>query len=189
MKRKLSTREKAMIGLLAVAGVIAYRALSGDGIGFGGPASEEGEEARVFGEPPVVRMDLLAQAAVDFDRTGRNLFDYYTPPPPPKPPPPPRPKPKPAPRRPRPAPPPPPAPRVAQAPTPPFQYLGYLGPKDEKIAVFDDGKGEGVMLARVGDVVQSDFQLLEFKHDSVMMAYTDQRWKGQTTELKLMGLR
>ena len=50
-------------------------------------------------------------------------------------------------------------------------------------------KGEGVMLHQIGDVVEEDFKLAEFKHDSVMMTYTDQRWEGQTAELKLKGLR
>jgi hypothetical protein len=188
MMRKLSTREQVMIGVLAVAAVIAYRALSGDGIGFGGAPPEENEEARVFGEPPAVRVDLLARGGADFDRLGRNLFDYYTPPPEPV-----KRKPRPAPPPPKPTPrptPPPPKPRAApapKAPAPQFEYLGYLGPKDEKIAVFD--KGEGVMLAKIGDVVEEEFRLAEFKHDSVMMGYTDQRWEGMKAELKLKGLR
>jgi hypothetical protein len=188
VKRKLSNREKVLIVVLGVAGVIAYRALSGDGIGFGGGAASDAEEARNFGEAPLVRMDLLARTTAEFDRKGRNLFDYYTPPrkvvqqPRPK-----RPVVQPPPPREVPKPPPPPPTTVARAPNPPFQYLGFLGPKDEKIAVFDDN--EDVLLARIGDVVQDGFRLVEFKHDAVMLAYTDQKWQGQTTELKLMGLR
>jgi hypothetical protein len=171
-----------------VAGVIAYRALSGDGMGFGGGADEQTEEPRVFGEAPVVRMDLLARAAEGFEAGGRNLFDYYTPPPPPRPKPKPKPPPpKPKPRRTPPQPPPPPPTAVVKAPPPEFHYLGYLGPKEEKIAVFDGG--DGVMLARIGDVIEDEFRLVEFSHDSVTMAYTDQQWKGMTTELKLKGLR
>jgi len=187
VKRSLNNREKVLGVLLLVAAVIAYKALTGDGIGFG-PANEKPAEDRVFGEPPVVRMDLLAQNREGFDATGRNLFSYYVPPPPPKryvapaPPPPTQ-----AVKRERPKPPPPPPPSQPQAPAPRFAYLGYLGPKDEKIAVFDGD--DGVMLARVGDTVEDKFRLTEFKHESVMMAYTDEKWEGRTTELKLMGLR
>jgi hypothetical protein len=190
VKRSLSTREKVLVIVLGVAAVVAYRSLTGDGIGFGGPGDERAGDERDFGEPPLLRMDLLALNRVEFDTDGRNLFRYYTPPPP-KPkrrPAPPRPTPKPRPERPRPTPPPPPpAPREPQAPPPDFQYLGYLGPKDEKIAVFDGT--EGVMLARVGEVVQDDFRLTEFTHDSVVMSYIAEQWAGRTTELKLMGLR
>jgi hypothetical protein len=185
--RSLSNREKIMVVVLGVAAVIAYRALTGEGIGFGGPAAEN-REARTFGEPPVVRMDLLAQGRDDFDPKGRNLFNYYTPPPakpkykPPPPPPPPRQV-----KRAIPPPPPPPKKPAPQAPAPNFSYLGFLGPKDEKIAVFDGA--EGVFLARAGEVLDKEFRLVEFKHDSVMMSYTDKKWDGRTTELKLKGLR
>jgi hypothetical protein len=190
VKRKLSTREFVMIGLLAVASVMAFRMMTGDGIGFGGGAEKEAE-AREFGEAPVVRMDLLARERARFDREGRNLFDYYTPPPPPRKKvqrkaPTIRDKPKPIPKQ---APAPPPKPTAPKPPAPKFNYLGYLGPKDAKIAVFDDGKPDGVMLARIGDVVQDDFRVMEFKHDSVTMAYTKEKWEGHTTELKLLGLR
>ena len=190
MKRKLTSREFVMIGLLAVAALVAFRMMTGKGIGFGGGGEKE-PEVREFGEAPVVRMDLLARAGATFDRGGRNLFDYYTPPPPP------RPKPKPRPPRPqqqpnpiaKQAPAPPPKPLAPTPPAPRFNYLGYLGPKDAKIAVFDDGKTDGVMLARVGDVVQDDFRVIEFKNNSVKMAYTEKKWEGHTTELKLLGLR
>jgi hypothetical protein len=188
MKRKLTSREFVMIGLLAVGAFVAFRMMTGEGIGFGRGA-EQAAEAREFGEAPVVRMDLLARDRATFDRGGRNLFDYYTPPPPPrkkverKPP---LPKPKSIPKQ---APAPPPKPPPATPPAPRFNYLGYLGPQDAKIAVFDDGKTDGLMLARIGDVVQDDFRVMEFKHDSVKMAYTEKKWEGHTTELKLLGLR
>jgi hypothetical protein len=188
VKRKLSNRERVLVLVLLVAAVIAYRALSGDGIGFGGRVEESEQDSRVFGEPPLVRMDLLERDTVEFDRQGRNLFAYYTPPRKVeyRPPPPPPPKPKPQVRTPPPPPPPPPAP-VVRPPNPEFQYLGYLGPKDDKIAVFEDG--DGIVLRRAGDVVREEFRLVEFRHDAVTMSYTDERWKGQSTELKLKGLR
>ena len=187
MKRKLSGREKTMIVLLAVAAVIGYRLMSGDGIG-SGAGSRDDQETRDFGDPPVVRMDLLTANQDEFDPAGRNLFAYYVPPAPP-----PRPAPRP-PRRPLPPPrafTPPPAPSAPVrpvAPKPNFNYLGYLGPKDARIAVFDS-KTEGVKLARVGDLVRNDFRLLEFKHEGVTLGYTDARWQGATAELLMAGAK
>jgi len=175
--------------MLIVAAVIGYRAMTGDGIGFGGPGAQQDAEDRDFGQPPVVRMDLLSQDREDFDPLGRDLFAYYVPPPPPKkyqPPPPPPPTPK----RQLPPPPPPPTtpkPAAPTAPLPNFTYLGFFGPKDRKIAAFDGD--DGVMLATIGEVVEKQFRLSEFKHDSVVMTYTDEQWDGRTTELKLVGLR
>lgn len=188
MRRSLSTREKVLSVGLVVAAFLAYRALTGDGLGFGvGPAEEA--EARQFGEPPLVRMDLLARGTTDFDPGGRDLFRYYKPPPPPRPkierkpkPPPPRPR-----ETKRPKPPPAPTPVAPQAPTPRFSYLGFLGPKEAKIAVFE--LEEGLLLKTAGDVVEDDFRLLAFEHDGVTLGYTDSRWEGRTTELKAMGLR
>jgi len=189
MKRRLTTREKVMIGLLAVASIVLYRMMAGDGIGFGGVAPDE-TKALEFGEAPEVRMDMLARAAAEFDESGRNLFAYYVPPR--KAAPPPRreiPKPPPVQRRdPKPPPPPPPPPKPT-APAPGFQYLGYLGPKDARIAFFDPGNEEPILLARVGDVLEKRFRLLGFTHDAVKLGYTEDQWQGRTTELQMAGLR
>ena len=88
--RKLNTREKVLLGLLTTAGIAGWFGMRGSGIGFGGSVVGPKALAPISGEPPVVRVDLLAQASVDFDPSGRNLFAYYTPPAPKKP----RPKPK-----------------------------------------------------------------------------------------------
>jgi hypothetical protein len=185
--RKLTTREKVLLALLGVGAVIALFALQGDGLGLGDDDDDpvvEGPD----GDPPVVRMDLLAREAADFDPAGRNLFDYYKPPkpaPPPAPPPPPR---KPPPRVERPKPPPRAEP-VQRAPTPPFprfKYLGYLGPKSRRIAVFEPEDGEGdLMLAAVGDVVEEEFRLKEFRFESVIFGYEDEQFKDRTTELSM----
>jgi len=183
--RKLNTREKVLLGLLTAAGIAGWFGMRGSGIGFGG--ASEGPEALgpISGEPPVVRVDLLAQDQVAFDPNGRNLFAYYTPPAPKRA----RPKPK-APPAPPPAPPPKkrstPKSKVAkepQPPTPDFSYVGYLGPKDSKIAVFS--VGEELQVARVGEVVQAQFELREFRYDSVVFGFTDPQFQGKTTELKL----
>ena len=185
MSRKLSSREKVMIGLLAVAAVVFYR-WQGGGIGFGDATADADAEVPNFPEPPVVRMDLLARGTAGLDAAGRNLFDYYTPPPKPKP----KPKPKPVVRQvvEKRLPPPPPPPRREVLPQPRFHYLGYFGPKDAKIAAFGDG--DAVFIARAGDVVpDTKFRLKEFRYQAVQLEYLDEKFKGRTTELQLKGVR
>lgn len=186
MKRKLTPREKTLLTVLAVGLVIAFVALRGEGLGLGSPAAVEAIVEGPVGDPPVVRVDLLAQTAANYDPGGRNLFDYYTPPPPPPPPAPP-PPPPPPPRKDieRPLPPPPrnPVPAEPTPPFPKFKYLGYLGPKDRRIAAFEVDAGAKPVLAAVGDVVEREFRLLEFRYESVVFGYTDERFKNRTTEL------
>ena len=187
MRRQLTKREKVMLGLLAVAGILSYRMLSEEGVIAPGEAGAE-QAVLELGQPPQVRMDLLRQEAAAFDSGGRNLFAYYIPPaPPPTYTPPPQVLPTPPPPPTVGPPPPPPPPPQPQAPQPAFNYLGYLGPKDARIAVFDGG--EKPVYARVGDVVEKQYRVLEFKFDSVILGYTDSQWQGRTTELKLAGLR
>ena len=182
--RKLSTREKVMIVGLAAAAVLFYRWQVG-GMGFGAPTADQDADSLDLPEPPLVRMDLLAQGTVEFDEAGRNLFDYYTPPPKPAPKPPPRQKPV---VRPAVKPPPPPPRRPPGPPAPKFHYLGSLGPKQGKIAAFDGG--DGVVLARAGDVVpDTRFKLKAFRYQAVVLEYLDEQFKGQTTELQLKGVR
>ena len=189
MKRQLNQREKVLLFVLVAAGggLLYWKQGSVD---FSGGGSGKQGKHQEFGEPPQVLLELLAQDATSFDAGGRNLFDYYTPPPPIAPEPIHRPVPPPPPvevaqvtEPPRPVPPPKP-----QAPQPRFQYLGSLGPKDAKLAVFETSN-EGVTIKRIGDTVEKDFRLVAFKHDAVVLGYSDKRWKDQTTELKMMGLR
>ncbi len=62
-----------------------------------------------------------------------------------------------------------------------FKYVGYLGPKDGKIAVFADG--DDMILARAGDIVKDEFKVLEFRYESILMGYTDGRFRDKTTEV------
>ncbi len=187
MSRKLTSREKVMVGLLAVAAVVFYR-WQGGGIGFGTATADADAEVPNFPEPPVVRMDLLARGTAELDAAGRNLFDYYTPPPKPAPKPPPRMKPVERPAVKPPPPPPPPPRRPPGPPAPKFHYLGSLGPKQGKIAAFDGG--DGVVLARAGDVVpDTQFRLKAFRYQAVQLEYLDEQFQGQTTELQLKGVR
>jgi hypothetical protein len=187
MARKLSGREKFMVGALAVAAVVFYRWQSG-AIGFGAPPANATAEVTDFGEPPVVHMDLLALNMDGFGEDGRNLFDYYTPPRKPAPKPPPQVVVRPTVVRDKKPPPPPPPPRKQGPPAPTFHYLGFLGPKESRIAAFD--AGEGVFIARAGDVVpDTKFRLKSFRHEAVVLEYLHEQFKGQTTELQLKGVR
>ena len=182
--RKLSGREKLLLAVLAIP-IVLYFAMREEGFGFGGAAEERRPLAAPVGEPPLVRMDLLARQVADYDPRGRNLFQYYVPPrrpavrkPPPAPPPVVRDRP----------PPPPPkktkrTPREPRPPTPDFKYLGFLGPKDGKIAVFDGG--EELMLAQIGDVVESQFRVVSFGYETVTLGFVEERFKDKPTELKM----
>lgn len=184
--RKLSTREKVWLGLLtAAAGLgLVYR-MSGEGSIFSSGSKPPEQPFQPYGDPPVVQMELLASTSRDYNPRGRDLFQYYVPPPPPQPvveytPPPPQPVPQPqVVRPPRPSGPPPEPP----PPVPGFVFLGYIGPKQDKIAIFEDG--EEIMLARVGEVVQSRFRVVDFKFQTVVLGYEEDRYKGRTTELKM----
>ncbi len=181
--RKLSTREYVLLGFLAVVAVALFY-FNRDARMGGGPGRGDRDEELDFGEAPVVYMDRLVARNIDYDAEGRNLFKYYTPPPQriERPAPPPRrepPKPPPRPREvTRDLPPP-------SGPKPPpinFAYLGYLGPKDNKIAVFENG--QEILLARAGDVVQQQFRVVEFGYESIVMGYVDARFEDETTELQ-----
>jgi hypothetical protein len=96
------------------------------------------------------------------------------------------------------APPPPPpkieaAPQVAVVTRPPansgplppvinLSYLGFLGPKENKIAVFEDG--QDLLLARRGEVIKQQFLVLDFGYETVVMGYVDPRFKNDTQELQ-----
>ena len=75
---------------------------------------------------------------------------------------------------------------IAAVPKPTFTYFGHLGPKGDRYGAFE-GK-EGVFLARVGDVVDKKFKLLEFKYDSVVFGYVDEKYENRRTELKKDGV-
>jgi len=190
---KVSTREIILAVLLVVAGSWYVWYLTGDSLNsssFG--AAGDALDALDDGAAPRVRMDLLAGLAEPYDQNGRDLFKYSKRPPtaaeleaerrrleaerlareaalkaqreartkrqqvterpagPPKP------------SGPRP-------PRIS------FKYIGYLGPKDDRIAVFEEG--EDLMLARVGETVQDQFRVQEIDYETVVMSYTDPRFE------------
>ena len=98
---------------------------------------------------------------------GRNLWSFYVPPPPP---PPPRVRPEPPPRVEL-APVIPPPPEVAKPPRIPFRFLGTLGPKRRRIAVFSEG--DEIINALAGDVIQEQFRVAKIGFESVTIEYVD----------------
>jgi len=185
MARKITGREYFLIAILVAATGIAYYTLRRPG--GGGAGDDEVAAASDLGDPPVVHMARLAGTTEDYDPQGRDLFKYYTPPPPPRAAPPPRvvrepPKQPVKAAVPRVTTPDVRGPSIPQPPRIPFQYIGHLGPKDSRIAVFE--QGEEILVARAGEVLNDQFRVVEFKYEAVVMGYTDKRFSDKTTELK-----
>ena len=184
--RKLNRREVTLLGLLGAVGLAMFlNAGGGNLLGTRGPAGPE--LPPIEGDPPIVERALLTRPPASFDVNGRDLFKYYTPPPPP----PPKREIKPYVAPPLPPPPPPPGPpkpvvpAEPQPPSPSFKYIGFLGTKENPIGVFLEG--EEMMQAQIGDVVRQEFELVEFRYGTAVFGFTDQRFAGKTTELKLEG--
>ena len=183
--RKLTSRETFL--LVAVLAVATLGWIYGRGGGLGGGSGKGDELAKLdYGDPPVVQLARLELDTVGFDSRARNLFSYYTPPP--------KPGPKLPPRVVNPQPPrtiPPPVqqnivrPPTAKPkpPSPSFRYIGFLGPKDNKIAVLE--KGDEILLAAVGEVIEGHYKLVDFKYEALIIGYTSERWAGETTELPM----
>lgn len=185
MARKLQPRERRLLGvMLAVAiGWLIYAYKPQDLI-FGPAATRREEATKPVIDAPVVRLDRLTAHDTLYDDAGRDLFKYYVPPPPPTPYRPPvaqAPTPPPAETR-R---PPTPRPQATEPPPPApnFQYVGHLGPKDDRIFVFT--ASDEVILARIGEVVQDRFRIQRFDFDTVTLGYEEERFRGKTTELKM----
>ena len=190
--RKLTSRE--LVLLVAVLGLAILGWVYGRGAGLGGIGGSAEKLADLdYGEPPVVQLARLELEAVSYDSASRNLFSYYTPPPPPRPAPKPRVETKPPPTQAAPprtvVRPPTPPPLAPKAPRPSFRYIGFLGPKDNKIAVFEkNNKREDedpLLLARAGEILEERFQLEEINFQSVVLGYTEDRFKNRTTELSM----
>jgi len=203
--RKLTGRESILLGAVGLSVIVylAYvseRAMSSRSAELAG--AEVGE--LLADTAPVVPMDLLASAVADYDRNGRDLFKYSKRPPtaeeleaerlrreaalraqqeaaekrrqaaaaqaeaaanrPP---------------------PPPPGPQEKQPPRIPFQYIGYLGPKNDRIAVFQEG--EELLLAKRGEPLQDLFTVVDIRYESVVMGFTDPEFESRTRELPMKG--
>jgi len=80
--------------------------------------------------------------------------------------------------------------RLHPPPTPPpmpppitFTFLGYVGPAHDRIAAFEENNQ--TFVAKTGDVVKNNFKIQEIRYESVVIAYVDPRFKGQSRELAL----
>lgn len=209
MARKPSVREGVLLGALLVATATYFYVTTGPDAGGRSGSAKSGAAKKGKSEgphPPVVRMDLLAGRTESYDGNGRDLFQYTQRPPSaeeirrlreeaarrqkemeeanrraveqaqreqkeseerarqlvlnPPPPPPPMP------------------------PAITMRYLGYLGPKDNRIAVFEDGSE--MLVAKKGDIVKGQFRVVDVKWDTVVMGFVKPEFKGITQELAMM---
>ncbi len=208
MARRPTSREIVLAAFLLViaVGYLWYRSGSSTARDVLLAADENAKKEAQPPPAPVVRTDLLAMRAAGYETHGRDLFQYAARPPsveevqrmkeeaarrkreaeeaakraaeeaarrqkeqeeiakemaihPPPPPP----------------------------PTPPaisFRYLGYLGPKEAKIAVFENGNE--MLLARKGEVVAKEFKVVDIKYDTIVMGFVRPEFEGQTRELAMM---
>lgn len=208
MALSFSAREKRLLGVFAILAALFlwWRWTDDAPQGPRGDANGKKDE-KALREAPRVRMDLLTRAAEPYEGKGRDLFKYAPRPPSAaelrrlreeaerlrreeearqkaaaeaarlaalaeqeraaqlvaNPPDPPRPQP----------------PVIA------FKYIGTFGPKEGKIAVFEDGKG--LFLGRVGETVREQFKVVEIKHNTVVMGYTRPEFQSETKELPMAG--
>jgi hypothetical protein len=207
MARALTRREQLWIaGLGAAAALWLWHSW-----GTPGPPAAEAKRVEAsrkevsFGRVPVVHMDQLEKAVVKYDASGRDLFKYATrppswaevkrmraeaaaaakaqreaeerariaaelkakqdaermaylaahPPPPPKP----------------------------QPPPIMFQFIGFVGPPDGRIAALT--QNNETILARAGEVVLKDYRVDEIRYESVLISFVNPIFKGETRELPL----
>lgn len=203
MARSVSRREILLAGALLVAAVVYLWLRSGpapDGAAAAAAARSRAEAAKLAA--PVVRMDLLNRPAERYDGAGRDLFQYAIRPPSREEI---RQREQEAKRqleqaqlearlraeamareqeaaRAR-------AIEIAKNPPPPapppinLRYVGYLGPKNDKVAVFEDG--DEIVVAKKGEVVKGQFRVVEIRYETVVMGYTKPEFKDATRELTL----
>lgn len=201
MARKLSKREIALaVGLGGAA--LLYFWFSRPGPSSSAVAEAAAARAQNAEKAPKVRMDLLARKIEDYNAEKRDLFKFSVRPPsaeelrrqreeeerrrkqmeedakrhaeevarmaevqkkqqeelirnPPKP----------------------------QPPPITLKYMGFVGPKDGKVASFLDG--EDVVVARIGEIVKGQYLVVEIKAESVVMGYTNPVFRNDRRELQL----
>jgi len=75
-----------------------------------------------------------------------------------------------------------------RAPEPSFTYLGYLGRLTDPIAIFEKRGSEGeIVLAKVGDVVESEFVVKEIDWDRVELGFTRPEFADGQKTLPMKG--
>jgi hypothetical protein len=205
MARKVSRREILLVGALGAI-ALTWMLLSGGGEAPQTVAARKSQDkAAAFPKPPIVHMEMLDRSIVAYDAKGRDVFKYAARPPsmaeyrrmkeeaarakkqaeelekqrliaeakaaeeqrqrdeynrlhpPPTPPP--------------------------MPPPITFTFLGYVGPAHDRIAAFEENNQ--TFVAKTGDVVKNNFKIQEIRYESVVIAYVDPRFKGQSRELAL----
>jgi len=165
--KKLATREKMLLGLLVVVGLVqggrmalplfregGATAASPGGVGGARRQAEDVKLAQAL----KLDLDALAAGSDEID-IGRDPFRFAAPPPPPPPPP-------------QPAPPPPPPPPPPLGPQPPpvdVTFLGSFGPPERRIAVFSDGKT--IYNALRGEILDGKFKVHAIGYESVDLTF------------------
>lgn len=208
MARALSRRELTLVGGLALAAAIwlwhSWGASEAPAVAAAKKA-EAGRRELAMDKTPVVHLELLQKAVVAYDSDGRDLFKYSARPPSwaevkrlraeaaaaakaqreaearaqqeaerrrledearqaylaAHPPPPPKPLPPPV----------------------TFQFIGFVGPPDGRIAAFE--QNNETFLGKVGDVVRKDYRVEEIRYESVLISFVNPQFKGETRELPL----
>jgi hypothetical protein len=177
----MTRRERLLLAALAAGSLTLWMSWSERE---GRTASIREADRLAPGDPPVVQLDALEQEPAGFVPPGRDLFAYYEPP---APPPPIRQEPVTPPAKGSNEPVVPPPPPVVQPPVPrpAFRYLGLLGEKGDPIAVF--GKGEEVIVAQVGDVVDDAFTLRSFRYEAVELECLRAEYRCETLRMRKQG--
>jgi hypothetical protein len=182
---KLNSREKALLCVLALASIPLWLMLPDDGRGSGLGSMGSDDHEGGPGEPPSIPLALLSREAERYDPSGRNLFEYRepavahaptpttTPPPPPDitPSPPKQPATIPVVR----------PPVQAVSPRPRFDFVGYLGPRKNLIAVFSRNKE--VFVARIGEKVDDEFELVGLRYQTAILRSIGDKHGGRTVKL------
>jgi hypothetical protein len=46
-------------------------------------------------------------------------------------------------------------------------------------------QGDEVLLAAIGEVIEEQYKVVDFKYETLVIGYTAERWAGKTTELPM----
>ena len=185
---KPSVREAIILAILATGSVGLWLGLAENRVGSDDANRERGGSPADLGQAPFVHVELLAARAAGFDPRSRDPFIYgrevsiaaagfvdravavveeRVPTAVER-----RSEALPANRT-----------REPVPPKPTFTYIGYLGPKHDRIAVFT--RGHEILLARVGELIVDGFRLREFRYKEVTLGYTQGPYRGETTRLAM----
>ena len=178
--RRLNARDTYLLVALGVAAIVGLLALQDDSPGRGRANLTIGRGVSDLGDPPVVRLHSLARPTPAYDSGGRDPFGFKG-------------------SHPRPS-------EISSStegstasiglPGPrssahgsrkrsALAYIGYLGPKDDVVAVFT--KDTELFVAGIGDVVDGRFELIEFRYDTVVLGCVRGECESPRLKLRMEG--